>query len=151
MSALGCWSLSRNMWTPITSLETETFYKYLTIVMKKCYFFLKKKSSTMVISVIIYIMDCILAIFVSWFNMFVSFCSLFCLYIYQLTDGIFKSLSLWVYRFTANWLSFQILVRQHKAASCYFRGRCCQLFCIDTSSWEQRQISVSSIAYRVSF
>lgn len=66
MSALGCWSLSRNMWTPITSLETETFYKSITIVMKKCHFFLK--SSTMVMQVIIYIMDYILATFVCWFN-----------------------------------------------------------------------------------
>ena len=66
MSALGCWSLSRNMWTPIISLETETFYKSSTVVMKKVTFFFK--SSTIVMPVIIYIMDYISAAFVCWFK-----------------------------------------------------------------------------------
>lgn len=42
-------------------------------------------------------------------------------------------------------------LRQHKSASCDCGGRCCQLFCIDVSSWEQRQILVSPIAYPASF
>lgn len=80
------------MWTPITSLEAETFYKSITVVMKKVTFFLK--SSTMVIPVIKYIMDYISATFVCWFKMFVLLCSLFCFYIFGLTDGIPKFLSL---------------------------------------------------------
>lgn len=66
MSALGCWSLSRNMWTPITSLETETFYKSITIVMKKCHFFFKVFNYGYASNH--NIMDYILATFVCWFN-----------------------------------------------------------------------------------
>ena len=54
------------MWTPITSLETETFYKSITIVTKNVTFFLR--SLTMVIPVIKYIMDFISVTFVCWFN-----------------------------------------------------------------------------------
>lgn len=87
----------------------------------------------MVIPVIKYIIDCISATFVGLKCLF-SFCSLFCFCVYGLTDGIPKSLSLQVHQFTANWLSCQILVRQHKATR-YFRGRFSQLFGIDASSW----------------
>lgn len=138
MSALGCWSLSRNMWTPITSLETETFYKSITIVMKKCHFFFLK-SSTVVMPVIIYIMDYILATCVCWFNISL-FHSVIC-FVSAFVDWQMVFLS----------LSHLVIISDFsKSASCYVRGRCCQLFCIDVSS-EQRQILVSSNAYLASF
>lgn len=51
------------------------------------------KSSVMVIPVIKYMMDCISAVFVCWFQISrFSFCV--CFYVSRLTDGVPRSLSL---------------------------------------------------------
>lgn len=87
----------------------------------------------MVIPVIKYIMDYILATFVCWFKISLfSFCSLFCFHICGLTGGIPKSLIV-----GASFYSQLVVIsniKQLNAAS-DFRESCYQLFCIEASSW----------------
>lgn len=121
------------MWTPITSLETETFYKSITIAKKNVTF----KSLTMVIPVIKYIMDFISAAFVCWFKISL-FHSVVCFVSASMDwQMVFLNLS------HCRCISLQPTGCHFKfqsgstrlATSCYFRGGCCQLFCIDVSSW----------------
>lgn len=77
------------MWIPITSLETETFYKSITIVMKKSLFY-----STMIIPVIKYIMDYISDTFVYWFKKKFCFILYFVLFLQLLRSCQTKYLNL---------------------------------------------------------
>lgn len=133
MSALGCWSLSRNMWTPITSLETETFYKSITIVKKNVTFFLSLL--TMVIPVIRYIMDFISATFVCWFKISL-FHSVVC-FVSTSMDWQMVFLNLSHCRCISlqpTGCHFKFQSGSTRLPVVNFRRRCCQLFCIDASS-----------------